>query len=222
MLCRVIDLKTLPTEGKSTVWNQICKSPFSLNMSEPELTRKISKGVLKIYPLFLNRILSSPGIVSPHTLSLKICKALWKMFAFQPLSCCFEVCLDSLSCTCCLPCTPWKNAVLTYILDSGSGMTWEPHGKWLLRLTKRTLLVAALWLGETPAGCLSLGRKHSFCCGKSYQVTLPGQKEKAGPMQGVRSMESWGFSLESRQQLGSPPDLTYPEHIFMPQSKAIF
>lgn len=26
------------------LWNQICKSPFSLNMSEPELTRKISKG----------------------------------------------------------------------------------------------------------------------------------------------------------------------------------
>ena len=27
-----------------SLWNQICKSPFSLNMSEPELTRKISKG----------------------------------------------------------------------------------------------------------------------------------------------------------------------------------
>lgn len=26
-----------------SLWNQICKSPFSLNMSEPELTRKISE-----------------------------------------------------------------------------------------------------------------------------------------------------------------------------------
>lgn len=113
-----------------------------------------------------------------------------------------------------------KNAVLTYIFDSGSGMTWDPHGKWLLRLTEYSACGSSL--ARQDPGCLSLGRKHSFCCGKSYQVTLPGQKEKAGPIGGIRFMEPWGFSLESFQQLGFPPNLTYPEHIFISQSKAIF
>lgn len=113
-----------------------------------------------------------------------------------------------------------KMQVLTCILTLG--LAWlEIHmgsGCWD---SQSTLLVAALWLGKTP-GCLSLGRKHSFCYGKSYQVTLPGQKEKAGPIGGIRFMEPWGFSLESFQQLGFSPNLTYPEHIFISQSKAIF
>lgn len=43
-----------------------------------------------------------------------------------------------------------KSSMLTYILDSGSGMTCEPHRKWLLRQSVTLLVVSAL-LDETPA-----------------------------------------------------------------------
>lgn len=122
------------------MWNQICKRLFSLSLSHSytraRVNQKSYQRILKMCPLHLNRIPPSPSILSSHTLSLKICKALWQIIAFQSLCCCFQICLNLLSCTCCLHYTDLRNATLTYIFDSGSGMTWEPHGKCLLRLTK--------------------------------------------------------------------------------------
>lgn len=118
------------------------------------------------------------------------------MFAFQPLSCCFEVCLDSLSCTCCLPCTHLKkcSADLHFWLWVWHDLraTWEVAAE-----THKEYSACGRTLAKQDSGCLSLGRKHSFCCGKSYQVTLPGQKEKAGPIAGhtlqggMRIFSSW-------------------------------
>lgn len=62
-----------------------------LNMSEPELTRKYQR-VLKIYPLLLTRILSSPGIVkSSHPIIKNMQSLVEKCLLFSP----FPVALKS-------------------------------------------------------------------------------------------------------------------------------
>lgn len=97
-----------------------------------------------------------------------------EMLAFQPLCCCFEVCL-SLLCTCCLPHTCLKQRSADLHLRCGA---WHDEslmgsGCWDTQCYPTCGKCLARW---DPIS-LSFGKKHSFCCRKLWQVTLPGRKQ---------------------------------------------